>query len=378
LKKTALNELHHSSGAKMVEYAGYDMPLSYTNIKDEYLAVRSNCGVFDVSHMQVLNFSTTVGENQNAEDTNQTVALLNLLTVRNVSKMKPGRVQYNILLNSEGGIIDDITLYRQSENEYYMISNASRASIVLSHIQKTMESGDYSVEVQTFTEHCLIALQGPESEKIICNVFPQHKQTIEDSGYYRFASFDENDGLIMIARTGYTGEDGFEIFISSEGGKKVWKELDVLGVQKCGLAARDLLRMEVFYPLYGNELSEEITPYEASLDRLVDESKEFIGKPQLLVKKESVTHKTRGIIMQTTGAIPRQGYIVYNESGETIGKCTSGGFSFTWNQGFGLVSLDEKYAEEDQTVWVEIRGQKKPGIIKIKSPLKGSIKRKNG
>ncbi|MES0491630.1 MAG: glycine cleavage T C-terminal barrel domain-containing protein, partial [Leptospirales bacterium] len=254
---------------------------------------------------------------------------------------------------------------------------ASRASVVLSHIQKTLEESALSLNIQTYTNHCLIALQGPESEKILCNVFPQHKQSIQDSGYYRFNSYDD-DGLIMIARTGYTGEDGFELFIAADEALKVWEELEKQKVQKCGLAARDLLRMEVFYPLYGNELSEEITPYEASLERLVDETKEFIGKPRLLEIKEKTRQKTRGIIMQTAGAIPRQGYKVCDENGNEIGKCTSGGFSFTWNMGFGIVLLDEKYAEQDQKVWVEIRSQQKPGIIQIKSPLKGSIKRKNG
>jgi len=368
MKQTHLYNEHCEAGAKMVPYAGYEMPLQYSTIKEEVTAVRSACGIFDVSHMQVMRI-----RGSNRETLEQ---YLNYLTCRDVSKLSRGKVQYNALMSSGGGILDDITIYRIDDNDVYLISNAGRAKEVSEQFSKVKVELNLDINLTSFTDHCLIAVQGPTSENNLSKLYPQWSSEIQDLEYYSFHLTNESENT-FIARTGYTGEDGFEIFLPAEKGRKLWSDLNSQhGVTPCGLASRDNLRMEVFYPLYGNELNDDRSPRESGMSRLIDMDKDFFGKEALLAREEKDTKIIRGIIMENKNDIPRTGFSIFNDQDQKIGEVTSGGFSFTWNCGFGLGFIEKEFAKKDSTVFVEIRGTKKPGIIKIRSPYKGSIKLK--
>ena len=372
MKQTHLYDQHIKAGAKMVPYAGFQMPLQYTSIKEEAQAVRNNAGIFDVSHMQVTRISASKPEEVNR--------FINHFTCRDVKKLTNGKVQYNAIMMPAGGVLDDITIYRNNNDDVYLISNASRADQVSEQFKYAQKELNLDIQIKNFPEHCLIALQGPNSEKVAIKSLPELADDIKNLEYYSFHLINDEENT-FIARTGYTGEDGFEIFLSAESANKLWEDLAKGGVNQCGLAARDNLRMEVFYPLYGNELNESRNPRESGLGRLVDMDKNFLGKNSLIAQEADAPADIkiiRGIIMQNKNDIPRAGFSVYNEEGKKIGEVTSGGYSFTWDCGFGLAFIEKQFAAKNSPVFVEIRGAKKPGVVKIKSPYSGSIKRKNG
>jgi len=329
--KTPLYHVHKHLKAKFTNFASWEMPLQYTSIIDEVKAVREEAGVFDISHMgRIL-----------IEDTERK---LQYFTTNNLDKLNVGKVQYNLIPNERGGVKDDITVYMLSENEFFLCVNAANRKKVINWLSPHLKLKDLSGELVQ------IALQGPKSEEILSKFYP-----VSDIKYYRFKVFDKT----IISRTGYTGEDGFEIYAPPEEGKELFSELVKLA-KPCGLGARDVLRIEAGLPLYGNELSEEITPFEANLDKFVDLSKEFIGKEAML--KKEVKKKLFGLELIEKG-VPRKGYKVFKGEKE-MGWISSGTFSPTLNKGIALcfVNLDER--KEGNEVEVEIRKKRIKTVLR--------------
>ena len=324
MKWTPLYEVHKKLGARFTTFAGFIMPLQYTSVIEEVKAVRQRVGLFDISHMgRILVKGKEVKEK------------LQYLTTNNLNKLKPGKVQYNLLTNEKGGIKDDITIYMLSEEEFFICCNAANKEKVISHLSKYLRVEDLSDKLLQF------ALQGPKSEEILSKYYD-----VKDLKFYRFKTF----GNTILSRTGYTGEDGFEIYIPIKEGIELFKEL-LKEAKPCGLGARDVLRIEAGFPLYGHEISEDITPIEANLDRFVDLNKDFLGKEEML--KKPLKRKLFGLVMIDRG-IPREGYLVCKE-GKEIGVISSGTFSPTLNKGIALCFVELPERKENNLVEVKVR-----------------------
>ena len=321
MKKTPLYPNHTALGAKMVEFAGYEMPLSYKDIKSEYYAVREGCGIFDISHMAPLRLSS--------DEPERVSSFINQITCRNISGLKEGEVQYNALMLENGGILDDITVFYEKPGKYFLVVNAANRENAMQYFQKLDPSLKEGVNIEEIDNYAMIAVQGPRSEETLAKAVETSKilSDFDELYYYEFASLEEKFPQGFVSRTGYTGEDGFEVMLPSDQGRQLWEDLIKAGALPCGLASRDLLRMEVFYPLYGNELNRERTPYTSGLAWLVSPEKEFIGKEPVMDSKDNGKRRIRGFIMEQKGHIPRTGYAVLNDKGEEIGVVTSGGFS---------------------------------------------------
>ena len=324
MRRTPLYEIHKKLKARFTPFAGWSMPLQYTSVIEEVKAVREAAGLFDISHMGRL-----LVKGRNVKER------LQYLTTNNLNKLKPGKVQYNLLTNEKGGVKDDITLYMLSEEEFFICCNAANKEKVLSHLSNYVHVEDMSEKLTQF------AIQGPKSAEILSRYYD-----IGDLKFYNFRTFGE----VIISRTGYTGEDGFEIYAPVKEGVKLFKEL-LKESKPCGLGARDVLRIEVGFPLYGRELSEDITPIEANLDKFVDLSKEFMGKGEML--RKPLIRKLFGLVMLNRG-IPREGYTIYKD-GREIGKISSGTYSPILKKGIALCFIDLSERREGNLVEVEVR-----------------------
>ncbi len=326
--KTPLYDTHLRLGAKFTDFHGWKMPLSYgKGIISEVKAVRQSSGVFDISHMGRFFIRGK-----------DAFGVLQRLTTNDVSKLYPGRVQYNLITNERGGVKDDITLYMLSEGEYMMCVNAGNREKILNWLS------DY-IEVEDVSDRTLqIALQGREAKEILGRFY-----RIEGIKYYHFKPF----GDTIISRTGYTGEDGYEIYIDVEEGRSLFEELVKLS-ELCGLGARDVLRIEAGFPLYGNELSEDITPFEASLDRFVCMEKEFIGKEALVNFKPE--RRLVKLLLRDKG-VPRKGYHVLKDN-KKVGEVSSGTFSPTLSSPIALAFVDRELAIEGEVLNVDVRGKR--------------------
>jgi len=319
--------IHKSINAKFTEFAGYHMPLYYSSIVEESLAVRNSAGVFDVSHMGRI-WVRGKGVKQK----------LDFLTSNSLDKLRSGKVQYNLLINEKGGVKDDVTIYMIEEDEYFLcVNSANRQKVV-----DWLSSWDTPVEDWTF-QSVQIALQGKEAEAKIKKFFD-----VNGLKRYNFVRL----GDVIVSRTGYTGEDGFEIYAPTDVGKEIFAEL-IKEVMPCGLGARDVLRIEAGLPLYGHEISEDISPLSANLDRFVSKDKEFIGKKAMLEKE--VKRKLFGLEMLEKG-VPREGYEIYC-NGKAIGVVSSGTFSPTNKKGIALCFVDIEHRLEGKEVYISIRGK---------------------
>ncbi|MCS7171622.1 MAG: glycine cleavage system aminomethyltransferase GcvT [Aquificaceae bacterium] len=318
-----LYELHKNLGAKFTKFAGWDMPLEYFSISKEVLAVRDHCGVFDISHMGRLMVS---GDYKKLE----------YLTSRSIEALKKGRVQYNLLLNEGGGVKDDITLYKLSEWGFFLCVNAVNKDKVVDWLTF------HGLDVEDVSATTLqLAVQGPRAVEVLKKHFP-----VENIKYYHFEFFDNN----LVSRTGYTGEDGFEVYTSLSEGAELFKEL-LKDCMPCGLGARDVLRIEAGMPLYGHELSEDITPFEAGLDRFVSHGKDFMGKEELL--RRPIRKKLFGLELFKRG-VPREGYPLF-QGEEQIGYVSSGTFSPSLQKGIALCFVKPPCRIEGLEVYVELR-----------------------
>ncbi len=349
-KKTALYPEHVKLGAKMVPFAGWLMPVQYTGIVDEHQAVRKNIGMFDISHM-----------GQFIVEGNDARAWLNTILTNNVEKLEAGRGQYTFLLNEKAGIIDDLIAYRIGGAKFLLVVNASRADEDLVWLKQHARD-DVKIESRS-ANFGGVAIQGPG----IGELFPElpARNHIVDRDF---------EGMpISIARTGYTGEDGVEVFFRNEDAAKFWNAVlekgKPLGLKPCGLGSRDTLRLEMCYPLNGSDLSPERNPIEAGLGFFVDLTKpDFIGRDVLVKTKENgPREKLVPFKMKDKGPPPRPHYSVFG-NGERIGEVTSGTLSPSLNWGVGMAYVSAPHAKIGTQIDIEIRGQKFPATIE-KKPL---------
>ncbi len=349
-KKTALYDEHVKLGARMVPFAGWLMPVQYTSIVDEHQAVRKNVGMFDISHMGQL-----IVEGKEAR------VWLNTMLTNNVDKLEIGQGQYTFLLNDRGGIIDDLIAYRISDAKFLLVVNASCTDQDLDWLNKHRK-GDVKIDDRS-SNFGGVAIQGPRISELFVNL-PARNHIVD---------LDLNGMPISMAGTGYTGEDGVEVFFRSQDAAKFWSTVlekgKELGIKPCGLGSRDTLRLEMCYPLNGSDLSPERNPIEAGLGFFVDLTKpNFIGRDVLLKTKENgPREKLMPFKMNDKGPPPRPHYSVF-ENGQRIGEVTSGTLSPSLNWGVGMAYINAANAKIGNKIDIEIRGRKFPATIE-KKPL---------
>lgn len=343
MKRTPLYEKHLELGAKMIEFAGWEMPLQYNSILEEHLSVRNKVGMFDISHMGEIEIS-----GEKAKET-----ILKVTPVYE-KKLIPGKASYSLLLNENGGIIDDLIIYTFSEDKFILVVNASNIEKDLNWIK---DKACTETKVKNLSEEIsAISVQGPASAEVFKTLFGYELLELKYYSFERDLSYDETK-ILFLSRTGYTGELGFEIYLHPEGALRLWDILLRAGVTPCGLGARDGLRLEAGLPLYGHELTENVTPIEANLERFLDVERDFIGKRALVEKERE--RKLIGFKMLERG-VPREGQKILIEN-EEIGYVTSGGYSPYLNEyiGMGYIRLDVETKELN----IDIRGKMKRALI---------------
>lgn len=352
MKATKFYKKHVELGAKLVEFAGYQMPIQYTSIIDEHRVVRKSVGVFDVSHMGEV---TIKGE--------RAFEFVQYITTNDVSKLAVGRVQYTAMCYEDGGIVDDLLLYNISDTEYLLVINASN---IEKDINWMNSHNSYGVEIiNESDEYSLLAVQGPKSKKLLQNIC---KDAIEME-YYHFLISECEGTKIIISRTGYTGELGYEIYFKSseEDALKIWEKIFHAGVkysiQAVGLGARDTLRLEMGFCLYGNDIDKETNPIEAGLGWITKLNKgNFIGKDALTqIKKKGVDRKLVAITAEDR-LIPRHGYEIFNMD-ICIGNITSGTLSPTLGKPIALGYVNSNFSNIDSEVVIKIRNKELIGKI---------------
>lgn len=347
-KRTCLYDKHVALGALISPFGGFDMPIQYTNIVDEHNAVRQACGIFDVSHMgEVL----VTGE--------ESEAFVNYIFTNDISNAPDGKIFYGMMCHHSGGVVDDLLVYKMGENRYFLVINASNIDKDVAWITEQAKNFDVVVENQS-EKYGEVAVQGPASEEIVERLLGIK---CSDLLFYTCMEVEIEGETIIISRTGYTGEDGFEIYGSHAFTNQVWDKLVGSGdVKPCGLGCRDTLRFEVGLPLYGDELSDEITPLEAGLGMFVKLEKEFIGRDALAEQKtEGLKRKIVGIELKDK-AIPRHGYDV-EVGGKVIGTVTTGYNSISTGKSVCMAMVDIEYSKLDTEVEVRIRKKVFPGVV---------------
>lgn len=353
LLHSPLEAAHIELGAKMVPFGGWYMPVQYTSILDEHAAVRKQVGIFDISHMGQI-----VIEGLGAE------SWLNRMLVNNVAKLEAGQGQYSLLLNERGGVIDDLIIYRESETRFFAVVNASRIEQDFFWMAKHQPE-----DVALCNESDLwagLAVQGPLAAAVFARLFPDITLPPRN-GIVRFTHQGQE---LVVCRTGYTGEDGYEFFSASSDGPAWLKAFVAAGAKPCGLGARDSLRLEMGYPLNGNDLSEELTPLEAGLGFFVDLDKgDFIGRNVLAAQKaDGVTRKLVGLQYLEKGAPPRAHYAVETPAGEVIGELSSGVLSPSLMTGIGMAYLPIEHCKLGTLVQIDVRGRKFSAKV-VKKPF---------
>ncbi len=355
LKQTPLHAWHAAQGAKMAPFAGFSMPIQYSGIRQEHEAVRTRAGLFDVSHMG--NF-TLKGPGA--------LAYLQRMTINDVSKLAPGDVQYSAFCNREGGVIDDILVYRFAPTEYMVVVNAANVTKDWNWCADHHKKWEADCEMENVSESlAILSLQGPASEAIFRSLVPSFDGSMKAFQCGRFVVC----GIpVRVGRTGYTGEDGFEFYPEADKAEMLWKILlaagEPHGILPVGLAARDTLRLEAGLSLYGHELSEDVHPLEAGLGWITaldsDTKGDFLGREALLALRDAgVDRRMTGIVMDDL-AIPREGCTVYRD-GVAVGTVTSGTLAPTLGKGIALARVTEDAAAKGTALEVEIRGVRKPG-----------------
>lgn len=363
IKKTPLYEEHKKLGARMVNFVGWEMPIQYSSIIQEHLKTRQFAGLFDVSHM---------GEIFLEGEPDSLLRFLESMTCNLVQSLKPNQVQYNAIVNEKGGVVDDITLYKFSESKYMICSNAANYETVFEHLQSYKDSSKFEIRNESLNWN-QIAIQGPASLKILESYL---KQEISSIRYYRFAEIQFEGEKLLLSRTGYTGEDGFEIYSSPTLGIKIWLDLLTQNpeLSPVGLGARDTLRLEAKYPLYGHELNSERTPVESGIGWIVKEKPvPFLGRDKILKhKKEGTEYGICGVILEDYG-VPRENYKVYSVNHHEIGYLTSGTYSPSLKKGIALAFIKKEYHKDGQEIFIDIRNEKKKAKVHLAPFIKTSI-----
>lgn len=352
-----LRDTHAALGAHFTDFAGWQMPLKYDNDLAEHHAVRQAAGLFDLSHMGEIEVSGT-----------DSGALLDYALVGELSKIGVGRAKYSLLCNADGGIIDDLVTYRLDRDRYLVVANAANAAAVYRELSARAQGFDATVTDQS-TNTALIAVQGPASLQIVSAILPiDQVPQIRDLKYYAVTAADLGETPVLLARTGYTGEDGFELYVRNADAAALWDKLlqqtRARGGTPAGLACRDTLRLEAGMALYGHELTITTNPYEAGLGKVVRLTKEFVGRDALQVLSEQAPGRVLVGLTGTGRRAARAGYPIFDANGtKQIGKVTSGALSPTLGHPVALAYVDAVLHEPGTTVAVDIRGKKEPFSI---------------
>ncbi|MCH9643231.1 MAG: glycine cleavage system aminomethyltransferase GcvT [Gammaproteobacteria bacterium] len=343
LKQTPLHQQHEQAGAKLVDFAGWHMPIHYGSQIQEHHQVRQDVGLFDVSHMGVLDVEGV-----------QACEFLRHALANDVAKLSaPNRALYTCMLNENGGVIDDLIVYYLNENFYRIVLNASRREIDINWLQTLAEN--FEVNLKSRDELCILAVQGPNALNKITTVLGDAWQELINLKPFHLM-YKNN---MQVARTGYTGEDGVEIILPNQDAISLWQKLLEEGVKPCGLGARDTLRLEAGLNLYGADMDENITPLEANLAWTVsfkDEARNFVGRDALLKQKQQgVAHQLVGLVMETKGVLRNHQSVSIVDNGE--GEITSGSFSPTLGHAIGFARIPNN---DHKKAFVERRGQQIP------------------
>lgn len=346
-KRTALFDKHVSLGAKMVPFAGFDMPVQYSGVTEEHFAVREKVGIFDVSHMGQI-----FVEGPTAKD------LLQYVTTNNLDTLETGKAQYTCLPNGNGGIVDDLIIYKMADEKYFVVVNASNIEKDWNHLVKHNERFGAKL-TNASDDMSLIAVQGPKAAETLQKLTDTN---LADLPYYHFTE-GTVAGVqdVIISNTGYTGSGGFEIYFRNGDAVKIWESLteagEEFGLIPCGLASRDTLRLEKGFCLYGNDIDDTTSPLEAGLGWITKFDKEFVDKERLAKQKEEgITKKLVGFEMQER-AIPRHDYPVVDAEGNVIGRVTSGTMSPMKSTGIGLAYVDKPHYKTGTDIYIQIRNK---------------------
>jgi aminomethyltransferase len=359
MKLTALNAIHKKAGARMVEFAGYEMPVEYSGIKDEHMTVRNAVGVFDVSHMGEFWVKGS-----------RALHLVKKVSSNDPSVLSPGQAQYTCFPNGKGGIVDDLLVYCFGDEQYLMVVNAS-------NIQKDWDwinqQNEFGAELENVSDAVSqLAVQGPKATKTLQKLTEVNLQEIK---FYSFVS-GEMAGVndVIISATGYTGAGGFELYCKNEDVEKLWNAVfeagEEFGIKPVGLGARDTLRLEMGYCLYGNDIDDTTSPIEAGLGWITkfNNGRRFIDRDYLMMQKnEGVSRRLRGFVLLEKG-IPRHGYELVDSKGNVIGNVTSGTISPVLGKGIGLGYVAKEYAAFGTGIYVKIRNKTIPAEI-VKLPF---------
>lgn len=357
MKNTALTHIHEKLGAKLVPFAGFNMPVQYEGVNIEHETVRNGVGVFDVSHMGEFFLK---GKNA--------LQLVQKVTTNDASKLVNGKAQYTCMTNENGGIIDDLIIYKISDEEYMIVANASNIEKDFNWICK---NNDLGVEVENRSnDWSLLAIQGPKAVEAMQSL------TSTDLSSIKFYSFEFTDfaGIpnVMVSATGYTGSGGFEIYVKNEVVEQLWNKVFEAGkdwgIKPIGLAARDTLRLEMGFCLYGNDIDDTTTPFEAGLGWITKFTKEFTASNILQKQKEEgITRKLVGFELTEKG-IPRNGYDIVDKNGEKIGNVTSGTMAPSLGKGIGLGYITIENSKIDTEIFIQIRKKQVPAKV-VKAPF---------
>jgi aminomethyltransferase len=352
-RRTPLYQKHVAAGARMVEFAGWEMPVQYAGVIEEHRAVREKCGVFDVSHMGEVEFTGPRG-----------LEALNRIVSNDLTKCADGQAQYSVLCNAQGGIVDDVVVYRFSSERLLVCVNAANREKDGAHFEKYGAPLGASV-AQKHDDYAQLAVQGPGARALLQ---PLTSAPLAPVKNYHFTTGEVAGVPCIIARTGYTGEDGFELFCPPDAAPRLWDAVVAAGAQPCGLGARDSLRLESAYRLYGNDMDDATSPFEAGLAWTVKLDKgDFVGREALLAQKAAgLKRKIAGFELVDRG-VPRHGYRCLRDGAE-VGAVTSGTMSPTLKKPIGLAYLPPELAAENAVFDVEIRGRGAAARV-VKTPF---------
>jgi aminomethyltransferase len=361
LNQTPFYNIHKQAGAKLIDFGGWEMPVQYAGIKDEHNAVRNSVGMFDVSHMGEFFVSGP-----------EALDLIQHVTINDASKLNPGKAQYSAMCYQDGGIVDDLLVYMLAQNEYMLVVNASNIEKDFEWID---EHNSFDAELKNHSsEMCLLAVQGPNSLETL------QKLSSTDLSEIKFYTFKKGTlagfGDVIISATGYTGEKGFELYFNKKEAdpEQIWRSVMEAGnefnIQPCGLGARDTLRLEKGFALYGNDITKETNPLEARMGWLTKlEKGDFIGREALQkVQENGINRKLMGLKIDDRRAIPRSGYAIVDEQGHEIGRITSGTRSITLGKNIAMGYVPIKKSEEESTVYIQVRKRTAEATV-VKPPF---------
>ena len=345
--KTPLYDAHVEAGGRMVEFAGYSMPVQYTGVIAESKAVREGAGMFDVSHMARLRLTG-----------DRVLEFLEHVTTNDVAKLQDGHGHYSLLPNAEGGLVDDIIVYRVSEGEYRMVVNASNHAKDVAHLKS---QNTFGVEIADETDAtAMIAVQGPKAAEIVAKMSDK-PNLVKEVPFFSTLETEIGGVQCFAARSGYTGEDGYELVAKSDESVKLWNALVAAGVVPCGLGSRDTLRVEAGLPLYGHELADDLSPIAAGLGWVISKTKSFLGSDAInRARKEGTDTKLQGVQLEGK-RLPQPGMTVQVD-GRKVGTITSGVYSPLLERGVAFAFIDASVAQETACT-IDIRGKEEPAQV---------------